>query len=128
MCFAECDGFTQDNVVDCNNSPSDCSEDYIESIFNECLTWEGTVSNLVFDYIFNPNDNTLEIYNQNSDLVASGTWDITIDGGSGTVVMIISTNSNNFTDVWFFTNCDASGNFEIITNGGATTDIQSSCD
>lgn len=129
MCFAECEGFTENNVVDCeDNNPGNCSEDYIESIFTECQTWEATVGGQVFNYLFNSNEGIVEIYNQNNDLITVGTWEITVDNGSGAVVMIINTNSDNFTTVWFFINCNAAGEFEITTNGGAASNISSACD
>lgn len=129
-CEAECQGFTQEDFVDCddNTNPSDCSEDVIQGVFAQCAVWQTTVSNILFTYLFDSNDNTLEIYNDVGNIVASGTWEITIDSATGNVVMILNTNSLNFTTVWFFINCDGEGNFEIITNGGATINISSTCD
>ena len=133
LCYAECAGFSEDDIVDCDddNNPGDaCSmnnSDNIAYVFAQCQTWEAIVGNEVFDYLFNT-DGTLEIYNQNSDLITSGTWEITVDDGSNSVVMIIETISPNFTTVWFFINCDEEGGFEIITNGGVASEISAACD
>ena len=42
--------------------------------------------------------------------------------------MVLNTNLDSFTTVWFFINCDGEGNFDVITNGGAASDIQAVCD
>jgi hypothetical protein len=129
-CLAECEGFTPNNFVDCedNNNPTECSEEDISAVFTECSTWNANVSGGVYTYEFSQNDNSLEIYSADGNLITSGTWELTVDGGSNSVIMVLNTNSPNFTTVWFFINCDGEGNFEVITNGGAASNIVPACE
>lgn len=130
MCYAECLGYTEDNIIECeddNNQGSVCEQEVIEGVFEECNTWEANVSGSTFDYLFNE-DGTLEISSPNSGVVASGTWEIGYDTIQAVTFIILSTDSDNFTTVWFFINCDGEGNFDVITNGGVATDVESACD
>ena len=129
-CYAECDGFTENDFVECedNNNPIECSEEDISAVFTECSTWNANVSGGVYTYEFSQNDNSLEIYSADGNLITSGTWELTVDGGSNSVIMVLNTNSPNFTTVWFFINCDDEGNFEVITNGGAASNIVPACE
>jgi hypothetical protein len=129
-CFAECDGYTPNDFVECedDNNPGECSEEAISAAFTECSTWNATVSGGIYTFEFSETDSLLEVYNDQGNLITSGTWELAIDGGSNSVVMILNTASPNFTTVWFFINCDGQGNFEVITNGGAASNIAPACE
>ncbi len=77
MCYAECEGFTENNVVDCeNNNPSDCSEQEVFDYLLECQ-WYMTTSlyNTVnAEYVEFSQDGSLEIFGENSTEGITGTW------------------------------------------------------
>lgn len=92
LCYAECEGFTQDDVVDCedDNNPSDCSEEDIANYLVEC-EWFGFSS-------LNPNNNN-GVFTFNADGTVSvaiegstitGTWSLSSNPQSGEVFMFVS--------------------------------------
>lgn len=129
LCFAQCFGFDESDVVECedDNTGDICDQNVIDAAFNQCQTWEATVNNQVYDYLFNVNG-TLQIFSMSGELMAEGIWEIAFDSVQNVPFMVIGTNVDIFTTVWFFTNCDNTGNFEVLTSGGATTNVTSACD
>lgn len=105
MCFAECAGFTQNNVVECEDdtNPQDCTEDSISAIIVECpiiaIYTSGT-----FGYIFST-DGTFEVINGQGSTLTSGSWIIT-EGNNGYINVVLDAISGNFDDEWSFINCD----------------------
>ena len=122
------DGAVIESTCEDGNNPGDlCDEEYIAEIFEICNFWEANVNGVIYDYVFS-GSGTLEIFNPNGVAVAGGTWEIGYDGGQSVTFMVLNTNLDSFTTVWFFINCDGEGNFDVITNGGAASDIQAACD
>ncbi|WP_296312755.1 hypothetical protein [Winogradskyella sp. UBA3174] len=122
MCYAICEGFTENNVVNCedDNNPSDCSEDAVASALVECQIWFATVNNQVYTYVFS-SDGTVTVSLNNS-AVTSGTWSLT--NVNGTLTAIIIMDSENFSDEWSFY-CDTP---ILIVVSSTFWNIESGCD
>jgi hypothetical protein len=92
MCFAECFGFTENNVIECedDNQPSNCNENDLSIYLTEC-DWL-TASSL------NPNNNSgLSTFNSDGTLsvviegnTIAGTWSLSSNPQSGEVFMSIT--------------------------------------
>ena len=127
MCYAECEGFTENNIIDCDddNTPSDCSEDTVASALVECQVWFATVNNQVYTYVFSSNG-TVSV-STNNDSIASGTWSVTTDS-NGVTTAVINTNSGNFTNDWAFYCDSASPEYTVVSSASWITNIVSGCD
>ena len=92
MCFAECVGFSEDDVVECedDNNPQDCSEEDITNYLTQC-EWYGVSS-------LNPNNNSgLFTFNEDGTVsvtiegnTITGTWSLSSNPQAGEVFMFIS--------------------------------------
>lgn len=108
-CFAECEGFTADDFVDCENAPS-CNEDTIVNALVECQ-WQAISS------VFNPNqENVIATFNADgsvaidiSGTVITGTWETTSSPNTGEVFMffVIPEPFDTFSTLdWTVVECD----------------------
>ncbi|MGB0981057.1 MAG: hypothetical protein ACPGUH_03050 [Winogradskyella sp.] len=131
MCVAECLGFTENNVVDCNddNEPADCSEDGIVAYFTDCDVWYSTSSltpNSSAEFNFNA-DGTVTASMQNN--AYNGTWSLSSNPQSGEVFMFISL-PEPFDGIsnldWTVAQC--SENFIMLESNNEFLSFESACD
>jgi len=91
MCYAECAGFTENNVIDCdgNNNPLDCDEEDIADALTQC-EWYAFTSLLPqeeeLETTFSP-DGTIEVELDNT--VITGTWEITSNPTSDVLMSFV---------------------------------------
>ncbi len=126
-CYAECEGFTQEDFVECddNNNPSDCSEEDVEGYLVECQFWTATIDDIEFTYVFG-SDGTINV-SQNNQSVATGTWEVFAEPAGG-VGVEISTNSGNLNSVWLFFDCDNPDGPEVESVEPWVSNITSGCE
>ncbi|WP_152611483.1 hypothetical protein [Psychroserpens damuponensis] len=76
-CEAECAGYTQNDFVECENNTTNCSEQELNAILNECVWYVNTslYQNVAPEFfIFNP-DGSWSVGNpESNDTVTLGTW------------------------------------------------------
>jgi hypothetical protein len=129
LCYAECAGFTAADVVDCNNGggdPTSCDVASVESIILACDSWNVFTANAQFIYMFDQ-DGTLDIFDVNFNLITTATWVAQTDPIQNATYIEIAEVNNDFSDVWFFFDCDTPN--PIIQSGiGVITNIVSDCD
>jgi hypothetical protein len=81
MCYAECEGFTLNNVVDCDGNTT-CSEEEITELLTEC-EWYATTSlypNAVETEFYFESDGTVTVETENIEV--TGSWEIVSDPNS----------------------------------------------
>ncbi|WP_299112739.1 hypothetical protein [uncultured Winogradskyella sp.] len=101
MCFAECEGFTEDDVVECDDNVDNCTNEGVAEILTEC-PWEVEYFNGEYAYIFNE-DGTFEVTAENG-IITTGTWSV-VEGNTGYPTVILDATSGNFDDEWAFIDC-----------------------
>jgi hypothetical protein len=131
LCIAECLGFTAADIVDCGNGndPSNgCTQDEVIAELTSCNEWDFEIGNVEYYNVFNLNNNTVTVFNDNDNAVTTGTWVIITDPVTGASGIEITTQSGNFTNTWLFTGCDQPNGPIVISNLPNITDIESDCD
>lgn len=128
LCFAECLGFSEDDVVDCENE-ADCSEDAIVNALVECVWYSSSSLNPngaggIFNFSA---DGTVSVTLQNSTF--TGTWETTSNPSTGEVFMFISL-PEPYADIssldWTVTQC-AEG-FIALESGNEFLGFEQECD
>jgi hypothetical protein len=127
-CYAECEGFTSNDFVECEdiNNPSGCSEEDIEGLLVECQFWTVTIGDQGYTYVFG-SDGIVNV-SQNNDPITSGTWEVFTDPAGGGVGVEINTNSGNFSNAWLFFDCDNPAGPEVVSTANWITNIESGCE
>ncbi|MEY8848418.1 hypothetical protein AB9K26_06370 [Psychroserpens sp. XS_ASV72] len=120
-CFAECEGFTETDFIDCSGNTSECTTDAVLAILFEC-PW--TVNGNVV-YEFN-SDGSVGI--TGSGLSTVGSWSIFMSN-NGYPVVSISAEIGNFNDEWNFLDCNLINSLLVTSsNNPAGNNIVLSCD
>jgi hypothetical protein len=130
LCFAQCFGYDASDIVDCDDfgggDPSSCDVASVEGIILGCDSWNiDTAFGAEFIFMFNPNG-TLDIFDENFNLITNGTW-VTMTDSQGITYIEITEGNNDFNDIWYFFDCDTSDP-EIVSNNHEIIDIESDCD
>ncbi len=132
LCIAECFGFTAADVVDCGNDNGfGCTGDAILEQLTLCNEWEAEVSGTEVVFLFDVNNNTVTVLDDdddNANVLTTGTWTITTDPVSPVSILMINTQSQNFTNSWFFTGCGTAAGVEVFSDLPYITEIESNCD
>jgi hypothetical protein len=112
-CIAECEGFSSENFVDCENvNNPDCQDqDYIENLVN-CAHFVYPLNNgnggpdESFIFVFNANG-TINIQSIDGNYTTTGTWELGDTNVNGDQSLIITEALGDLNDVWGITGCDA---------------------
>lgn len=109
-CFAECEGFTEADFVDCENVSNNCAEDeYVANLVN-CSHYVFPLNNgngSTATYIFDFNSNgTIDITSEDGSYTSTGTWELGGVTPFGDQSLIITDELNDFNNVWGITGCD----------------------
>jgi hypothetical protein len=127
MCYAECEGFTLNNVVDCENT-SDCTEEDIADYLVECEWYSSTsvAPNLFGEFDFEE-DGTVSVETENT--VITGTWELASNTDTGEVFMFLQL-PDPFGEVssldWTVTEC--SEYFVGLESNNEFLGFENSCD
>mgnify|MGYP003681890981 CR=1 FL=1 len=129
MCFALCLGFSQEDVVECENNPSYCSDEDLADYLEEC-EWLATSS-------LNPNNNA-GIFTFSEDRTVSvaidgttitGTWELSSNPSTDQVFMFISLPAP-YEEVsnldWTVVECNE--DFILLESNNEFLSFESSCD
>ncbi|MCK8482033.1 hypothetical protein [Psychroserpens algicola] len=95
-CYAECDGFTETDFINCNNTnPSDCNEDDITAYLQECQWYSFTslYDNVIPEYFEFNLDGSWTVVNSETGTSANvGSWSLSQDPVTNEVTMSFSSN------------------------------------
>lgn len=119
-CYAECEGFTESDFVDCSDTTTDCTTEAVLQILFEC-PW---IANNINTYIFNP-DGTVNI--TGSGLTTIGTWTIYMNS-NGHPTVSIEAEIGNFNDDWNFIDCNLINSLTVISALNPAGNIVIGCD
>lgn len=92
-CYAECEGFTAEDFVECeDNNPEDCSEENISAILQECIWYANTslIDTFVAETFTFNSDGSLSITNTVSGDTVTGNWETSTNPVSGDVFMLFT--------------------------------------
>jgi len=120
MCEAECEGFTQADVVDCDDD-GECTEDDYTAALVVCGWTSYGDQNQVAEYIFNPAGVVTVMHNGST---FTGTWTITIPDNGDAYVSFTIDGNNELDTTWYFLTCDI--DTEVYTN--SNTYVERDCE
>lgn len=118
-CEALCEGFTSEDIIDCEEN-SDCTIDPVLVILLEC-PW--TVNNSI-TYEFDDNG---EVTISGSGLTTVGSWTIFM-GNNGYPVVNIEANIGNFNDEWHFVDCNLINSLQVNSATNPASQIALDCE
>lgn len=118
-CEALCEGFTSEDIIDCEEN-SDCTIDPVLVILLEC-PW--TVNNSI-TYEFDDNG---EVIISGSGLTTVGSWTIFM-GNNGYPVVNIEANIGNFNDEWHFVDCNLINSLQVNSATNPASQIALDCE
>lgn len=77
-CYAECEGYTQEDFVECDNNQSNCSEQEIRAYLTSCNWYVNTslYDNVNAEYAQFSQDGSVTVYSDGSNEGVTGTYDI----------------------------------------------------
>ncbi len=96
MCFAECLGYDESNMVDCenDNQPEECSVEEIEDYLVECewyaVTSVGDTPNETIGLFTFNEDGTVTVTTNENDTTVTGQWEVTNNPSNDEIVMFIT--------------------------------------
>nr|WP_321243490.1 hypothetical protein [uncultured Psychroserpens sp.] len=125
-CYAECEGFTENDFVECGNQ-SGCSEEDVSILMVACQFWTVTIGDQEYTYIFG-SDGTVTV-NLDNEMITTGTWSTSISN-DGLVVVNINTESGNFTSDWTVYDCNENNPTgpNVVSSAAWITNIESGCE
>ncbi len=119
-CYAECEGYSQADFVDCSGNTSECTTEAVLAILLEC-PW---VTNNTNTYTFNQ-DGTVNI--TGSGLSTVGSWTIYMSN-DGYPIVAIEANIGNFGDEWHFVDCNLINSLTVISALNPAGNIVMNCE
>ncbi|WP_353779370.1 hypothetical protein [Winogradskyella sp. 3972H.M.0a.05] len=123
-CYAECEGFTEADFVDCETNTGNCTdEDYI-AILTECQWFVTSInSNQSYFYEFNE-DGSLTIVSEDGTYTTVGTWELGQEAGTNLTTVVITEELQDFNDTWAFVSCEE----DYVFSTTQTSFIERTCD
>lgn len=110
-CFAECEGFDEDDFVDCENviDPVDCTEENYLEILTGCEFYVFPLNNNggqdeIYIYEFDE-DGSLTIETEDGSYTTTGTWSFGDSNPTGEQLIVITEELGDFNDVFGLTGC-----------------------
>jgi hypothetical protein len=119
FCLAQCDGFTQNDVVDCGTSQSDCFISNIEVAIGDCNDDSTYSLTLNFNYEITGGDYGFTLYDVNQQVIGQSVYSfddlpltINLNENISPIIYIVADSDNGgcygFVE-WFLPDCDGSG-------------------
>jgi len=132
-CYAECEGFDEEDFVDCdNNNPDYCSEQELFAFLLQCNWYINTslYDTAVAEYAHFTQDGTVTISTDGGTSGVSGSWDLSSAPATGQLFMFLNFNDapyNAFTALdWTVTEC--SEYFIVLSSGNEFIMLERDCD
>ncbi len=119
-CYAECEGFTQEDFVDCNGNNEGCTVDVVLAILLEC-PWRVNDAT-IYDF-----DDNGEVTITGSGLTTVGAWNIYLSN-NGYPIVNIEANIGNFNDEWHFIDCNLQNNLQVNSTNNPIAVVVPDCD
>lgn len=124
-CFALCDGYTENDFVDCPSAPL-CSIDEMNALLFGCPWILVTTSEVIYTYVFNA-DNTVTITGGGVSYTSSWTLVTGVPGTNTPNVVMITGDNTMFNNQWIFVSCDAD-NLVVTSDDPNVGRIEQICD
>jgi hypothetical protein len=119
FCLAQCEGYTQADIVDCGTSQGDCSISNVEVTIGDCNDDSTYSLTLNFNYEITGGDYGFTLYDVNQQVIGQSVYSfddlpltINLNENISPFIYIVADSDNggcsSFVE-WFLPNCDGSG-------------------
>lgn len=132
-CYAECEGYSSADYVNCDNNPGNCSEQELFAYLLQCNWYINTslYNTVVAEYAQFSQDGSVTIFSEGSNDGVTGTWELASNPATSEVFMFFTLNDNTPFEMvaqldWTVTQC--SEEYIVLSSGNEFVMLERDCE